>query len=142
MAATRLELTDDPSADAEKLISDGLDQFNFQITGQQHSRPLSVVIRDAESGDVLGGLVGRTSLGLFFADLIFVPESLRGGGVGAKIMRMAEAEAITRGCSQAFLFTIAFQAPEFYRRLGYEEFGRIVSGPPDQARVFFRKKLG
>ena len=89
----------------------------------------------------LAGLVGRTSLGLFFADLIFVPGSLRGGGLGAKVMQMAEAEAIARGCSQAFLFTIAFQAPEFYKRLGYEEFGRIVSGPPDQARIFFRKKL-
>jgi len=142
VTTTHLELTDAPSLDAEKMIGEGLDQFNFQITGQQHSRPLSVLIRDAESGNVLGGLVGRTSLGLFFADLIFVPESLRGSGVGAKIMRMAETEAIRRGCNQAFLFTIAFQAPEFYRRLGYEEFARIVSGPPDQARIFFRKRLG
>lgn len=142
MAATLLELTDEPSPEAEKVIGDGLDQFNFQITGKQHARALSVLIRDADTGNTLGGLIGRTSLGLFFADLIFVPEWLRGNGVGARIMRMAEAEAIKRGCIEAFLFTIAFQAPDFYRRLGYEEFGRIVSGPPDQARIFFRKTIG
>ena len=46
------------------------------------------------------------------------------------------------GCSQSLLFTIAFQAPEFYRELGYREFGRTDADPPAYARVFMKKDLG
>ena len=38
---------------------------------------------------------------------------------------MAEEEAIRRGCRAATLVTVNFQAPEFYARHGWEEFGRI-----------------
>lgn len=136
-----LDTTDNPPDDFESFIGRSLNQFNEEITGQTHARSLAVIVRETEQGAPLGGLVGRTSLGLLFVDLIFVPKSLRGHGLGAKILRVAETEAIARGCSQAVLFTIAFQAPEFYRKLGYEEFGRVASGPPEQARVFMTRKL-
>jgi len=141
MASPTLVLTDTPSPQFERLIGDNLDAFNQQITGQQHAHSLAVVITEPDTGNVLGGLIGRTSLGLLFVDLIFVPESLRGTGLGAQVMRLAEAEAIRRGCSQAVLYTIAFQAPDFYRRLGYEAFGKVESGPAEQARIFMRKDL-
>jgi len=136
-----LTLTDDPPDAAERLISNGLDRFNQQRTGVVHSRPLAVLITGPDSGNVLGGLIGRTSLGLLFIDLLFVPGELRGQGIGARLMGQAEDEAIRRGCSQSVLFTIAFQAPDFYRQLGYEEFGRTDSGTPDFARVFMKKTL-
>jgi len=140
MTNPALELTDNPPEEFEAFIGRSLNGFNEKITGQTHSRPLAVTVRDADDA-LLGGLVGRTSLGLLFVDLIFVPDALRGQGVGAQIMRMAETEAVARVCRQAVLFTIAFQAPEFYRRLGYAEFGRIASGPAEQARVFMTKTL-
>jgi GNAT superfamily N-acetyltransferase len=136
-----LKVTDNPPEEFEAFIGRSLNGFNEEITGQTHSRPLAVMVRDAADDALLGGLVGRTSLGLLFVDLVFVPDALRGQGVGAKMMRMAETEAMARGCGQAVLFTIAFQAPEFYRKLGYAEFGRIASGPAEQARVFMTKTL-
>jgi GNAT superfamily N-acetyltransferase len=136
-----LLLTDSPPESFETFLGESLNRFNTQITGEPHSRPLAVIVRDPQEDTVLGGLIGRTSLGLLFVDLIFVPDSLRGRGLGAKVMRCAEAEALKRGRTQAVLFTIAFQAPEFYRRLGYAEFGRVSSGQPEQARVFMTKAL-
>jgi GNAT superfamily N-acetyltransferase len=141
MTTPILTLTDDPPAQAEKIISDGLDGFNQKRTGVVHSHSLAVLITAPDSGEVLGGLIGRTSLGLLFVDLLFVPDELRGRGIGARLMRQAEDEAIRRGCTQAVLFTIAFQAPDFYRRLGYDEFGRTDSNTPDYARVFMKKNL-
>lgn len=90
---------------------------------------------------IVGGLIGRTSLGVFFIDLIFLPESLRGSGVGSEIMELAEAEARRRGCSTAVLFTITFQAPGFYERLGYQVLGRIECKPPGYARLCMTKAL-
>jgi hypothetical protein len=51
---------------------------------------------------------------------------------------MAEEEAIRRGCRAATLVTVNFQAPEFYARHGWEEFGRIASAPGVE-RIFMRK---
>jgi GNAT superfamily N-acetyltransferase len=97
-------------------------------------------VTDPATGEVAGGLLGRTSLGLFFLDLFYLPEHLRGAGTGSAMMRMAEAEAVTRGCRAATLVTVNFQAPEFYARHGWEEFGRIQTAP-DVARIFMRKTL-
>jgi hypothetical protein len=36
---------------------------------------------------------------------------------------------------------MSFQAPDFYRKLGYEEFGRLDDFPPGHSRLFFRKNL-
>jgi hypothetical protein len=80
------------------------------------------------------------SLGLFFLDLFYLPGRLRGASAGSAVMRMAEAEAIRRGCQSGTLITVNFQAPEFYARHGWEEFGRIQSAP-DVARIFMRKIL-
>ena len=85
-------------------------------------------------------MLGRTSLGLFFLDLFYLPRHLRGGGTGSEMIRMAEAEAVRRGCWAATLVTVNFQAPDFYARHGWEEFGRIESAPGVE-RIFMRKTL-
>jgi len=53
---------------------------------------------------------------------------------------MAEQEAARRGCTAATLVTVNFQAPDFYARHGWAEFGRIATVPGVQ-RIFMRKTL-
>ncbi len=55
---------------------------------------------------------------------------------------MAEQEALARGCRNVLVDTMSFQAPGFYRRLGYEEFGVLEGFPGPHSRHFFRKSLG
>ncbi|MEY9860023.1 GNAT superfamily N-acetyltransferase [Catenulispora sp. GAS73] len=135
-------LTDSPTAADLAAISDALDRFNVEATGVGDRRPLAVLLHDPETGDVVGGLSGRTSLGLFFVDLFFVPKALRGNGLGAEILRRAEDEARARGCRAAVLYTISFQAPEFYRKQGWTVFGEVPCDPPGTSRVFMAKELG
>jgi GNAT superfamily N-acetyltransferase len=135
-----LQLTDAPGEAAEAVIEDGLSRFNEQMAGHVDARPLAVLLRNG-SRRVVGGILGRTTLGLFFIDLIFLPEEARGHGLGADVMRQAEAEAVRRGCTSAVLYTITFQAPGFYARLGYRELGRIECDPPGQTRVCMTKRL-
>lgn len=60
--------------------------------------------------------------------------------MGAHLVMLAEQRAIARGCHSAYLDTFSFQAPEFYARLGYVEFGRLPY-PPRGERIFLRKSL-
>jgi len=135
-----LVLSDIEDAMTTRVVDEGLAEFNEQQAGYVDARPLVVSIRDRD-GATIGGLVGRTTLGLFFADLIYVPAELRGQGIGSQIMQMAEEAAVRRGCSAVVLFTIVFQAPDFYARLGYHELGRVECAPPGHTRVVMTKQL-
>ncbi len=129
-------VTDAPSPEAKAFIGESLNQHNRDHAGYWDQRPLAVLVCDPDTGAVLGGLTGRTSLGLAFIDLVYLPVPLRGRGYGTRILQEAEAEARCRGCCAGVLYTITFQAPEFYARHGWEEFGRVECDPPGTARVF------
>jgi GNAT superfamily N-acetyltransferase len=135
-----ITLTDTPDPAFETVLEDGLSRYNEFKTGRSDWRALAVTVNDPVTGALVGGLLGRTSLGLFFLDLFFLPELQRGTGIGSTLMRMAEKEAVRRGCRMGTLTTINFQAPEFYARHGWEEFGRIQTAP-DVIRIFMRKTL-
>ena len=70
---------------------------------------------------MIGGLWGRTVYDWLFVEHLFVPEHLRGRGLGTALMRKAEEVAIARDCIGVCLDTFDFNAPGFYRKLGYEE---------------------
>ncbi len=129
--------------DAEKLlpIEEGLNQFNDLMTGMSDRKPLSVFIKSTQTGEVLGGMQGSSSLGLLFIDLFYLPPELRKMGLGTDILRRFEEEGRKRGCTAAFLYTISFQAPDFYKKHGWEEFGRIDCKPEGTSRIFMKKSL-
>jgi GNAT superfamily N-acetyltransferase len=135
-----IALTDSPEPGFEEALEQGLAEYNESQTHRRDWRALAVTARDPATGEVAGGILGRTSLGLFFLDLFYLPAHMRRSGVGGSMLRMAEEEAVRRGCHAATLVTVNFQAPDFYARHGWEEFGRIQSAP-DVARIFMRKSL-
>lgn len=142
MPAPAIELTGDAPAEARAVILDGIRAFNAAATGRPADpRPLSVLVRDGEGGAVLGGLTGRTSNGWLFVELFHLPESLRGAGLGAELLRRAEEEARARGCTGVWLDTFSFQAPGFYRKQGYQPFGELPDYPEGHRRHFLFKRL-
>ncbi|HLJ18811.1 MAG TPA: GNAT family N-acetyltransferase [Stellaceae bacterium] len=136
-----LTVTDAPSERAQEVIEKGLNGYNAEQASYWDSRPLAVLASDPLTSEVLGGFLGRTSLGLLFIDLVYLPDRVRGSGLGSRMLAMAEAEALERGCRRGVLYTISFQAPGFYERHGWREFGRIPCDPPGTARVFMTKEL-
>jgi GNAT superfamily N-acetyltransferase len=136
-----LTLTDAPTDLDESVVQGGLADFNALKAGYRDWRPLAALLRDPDTGATLGGMIGRTSYGLLFIDLVYLPETLRGQDIGSKLLSMMEREGAARGCKSAFLLTITYQAPGFYERQGWTEFGRIACDPPGTARVFMTKTL-
>jgi len=140
MVEPTLVLTDAPSDAAQAIIEDGLAQYNEEQAGYRDLRDLAVLVTGA-GDNVRGGLLGRTSLGLLFVDLFYLPPDLRKSGIGGRLLQMAEEEAGRRGCVSAVLFTISFQAPAFYARHGWREVGRIPCLPAGTCRVVMSKRL-
>ena len=135
-----LIVTDAPALADREAIIDGLNRYNRDETGGADAQPLAVLIR-SESGATTGGLLGRTWLGWLYVELLYVPDGLRGSGVGRDLMGRAEAEARGRGCIGIWLNTFSFQARGFYAALGYESFATLQDYPPGQSRHFMRKRL-
>jgi GNAT superfamily N-acetyltransferase len=136
-----LVVTDAPSAEDEAVVRDGLGAYNFDKAGYRDHRPLAILVRDPDNGEVVGGLLGRTSFGLLYVDRFFLPESLRKQGLGTRIIKAAEEEGLRRGCSRAILTTLSFQAPGFYKRQGWQVLGQIECDPPGHTRFLMTKTL-
>ena len=135
-----LSLTDVADEGVRQAIVGPLVKYNQSQAGPSQSRPLVVLLRN-DAGDVVGGLWGWTSYEWLFTQLLLVPASLRGAGIGTEIMRLAEGEAFERGCHSAWLDTHEFQARAFYERLGYVCFGELSNYPTGYARFFMKKQL-
>lgn len=115
-------------------------RFNVEATGRDDRSPIGAELRDS-AGNTLGGLWGRTELGLLFLDMFFLPAPLRGASYGSRLLALVEDEARCRGCLRAVVETSSFQAPGFYRAHGYGEFGRVDFGLNGHARIFLSKDL-
>jgi GNAT superfamily N-acetyltransferase len=137
-----IEIVEDaaPEFEAVGAIQRGLHDFNQSMGGNYDREPVTLLVQDNE-GTTLGGLLGLTFWGWLFIDWLWLSPDLRGKGVGAELLRRAEAVARERGCTNAYTDTFSFQAPNFWQRNGYAEFGRLDGMPAGHARVWFRKTL-
>jgi len=136
----QLELTDQATEDLRSEILAPLRAYNEARAGPSGHRPLAILMRD-DAGAIVGGLWGQTGYGWLFTQLLAVPDRLRGGGWGNRLMDMAEAEARARGCHSAWLDTFEFQARGFYEKRGYACFGELADYPPGFRRFFLQKRL-
>jgi GNAT superfamily N-acetyltransferase len=104
-------------------------------------RPLAVyAYRDQR---IVGGCTASTEdvWKWLTVDTMWVEPELRGRGLGAALLAAVEEEGRRRGCLWAKLNTWEFQAPAFYLRQGYVEYGREVDYPPGHTNFLLRKDL-
>jgi GNAT superfamily N-acetyltransferase len=135
-----LTLTDVADDEVRQAVLAPLAEYNASQAGPSQGRPIAVLVKDT-SGAVIGGLWGYTGYEWLFTQLLVVPAALRGRGVGTEIMKIAEREAVQRGCHGAWLDTFEFQARGFYERLGYQCFGELPDYPTGYSRFFMKKTL-
>jgi GNAT superfamily N-acetyltransferase len=124
-----------------RAVLDGLNAFNTDAAGPGgHADLILSVFRDG-GAEPVGGLIGHVGFGWLFVRLFFLPEDLRGQGLGKELLRRAEDEARARGCVGAHLDTFGFQARGFYEKQGYAVFGTLPDCPPGHSRFFQSKRL-
>jgi GNAT superfamily N-acetyltransferase len=133
-----LTLAEEPEPAFRAELARHINAFHGRTVPHEASR-FGLALR-APDGGLLAGISGLMSWGWLFVEAVWVDETLRGQGAGARLMRRAEAHALAHGCHAAWLDT--FQAEGFYLALGYERFGLLEAYPPGQRRAFLRKRLG
>jgi ribosomal protein S18 acetylase RimI-like enzyme len=126
--------------EAKRAVISGLRAYNTKAARQKIDHvPLSITLR--EKRDIVGGIVGDTHLGWLFVQFFWIDEKYRGNGFGKKLLGAAEDEARKRGVKNVYLDTFSFQAPGFYKKCGYREFGRLKKYPAGHDRVWMTKAL-
>ena len=136
-----ITVTDELDPADVAVIIDGLGAYDFSQIGYRDFRRLFVVVRDLQTGKVVGGLYGRSEFGLVYVDWLFLPEDLRRARIGSRVLAIAEEEGRRRGCTRIALTTLSVQAPGFYKKQGYDVAATIDCDPPGLIRYYMMKKL-
>lgn len=131
---------DNPEEAAWRIIGGGLDRYNEQQAGASGYQRLCFVLQ-APDQEIVGGAIGEIYWEWFHLDLLWLRDDLRGRGHGTRLLKRAEDEARQRGAKHVFLDTFSFQAPDFYKRLGYQVFGELPDFPPGHQRFYLKKEL-
>ena len=122
------------------VIGQGIREYNIQQAGEPNEKHLCFVLY-APDQSIAGGIIGETHWDWFFIILMWVKEGLRGRGYGQRLLTLAEDEARQRGARHAYLDTFSFQAPDFYKKYGYQVFGALEDFPPGHQRYYLTKEL-
>ncbi|MEV5436316.1 GNAT family N-acetyltransferase [Streptomyces sp. NPDC052682] len=124
----------------ERWLDDELTAFNARATGAGEPAPLTVRATDG-TGRLIGGLTAWVWGRQCSIDMLWVREDQRHAGWGRRLVRAAEEESVRRGCTSITVSSYTFQAPGFYRKLGFREVGRIDGVPGGHADVSFHKVI-
>jgi GNAT superfamily N-acetyltransferase len=116
-----------------------LDGASCDTIGAAHPRLLVIPLHGKNV--VVGGLWAASLFRWLHLQLLFVPEPMRGHGIGSALLATAETEARRRGCLGIYVDTFSFQAVPFYEKAGFSVFGVLDECPPGHRRVFLQKRL-
>ncbi len=125
---------------AWEVIGRGIREYNASQAGDGRAIFLCFALF-APGGSIVGGIIGETHWNWLFINLMWIPPELRGKGYGSQLLLAAEQEGLKRGVTHAYLDTFSFQAPEFYKKHGYQVFGVLEDFPPGHQRFYLTKRL-
>ena len=122
----------------KKLIEYNMEQLPDKLKTPYED--VSFILKD-DVGEIIGGITANVFWNHMHIDFLWVDKSARGEGYGCELLKKMETLAVDKECRFIFLDTFSFQAPEFYKRNGYEVFGTIEDHPKGFNQYFLHKKL-
>ncbi|WIL45065.1 GNAT family N-acetyltransferase [Bacillus bombysepticus] len=118
-------------------------QYNMSILTDEVKQPMekvSLVVKN-EEGKIFGGVTGTMYFYHLHIAFLWVDKSVRHDGYGSQLLHKIEEIAKGKGCRLILLDSFSFQAPEFYKKHGYREYGIVEDHPKGHSQHFFEKRL-
>lgn len=136
-----IRVEQEPNAGEVAYIERGLYVFEEGRLGSPEHSHFAVFLRDS-AGHVQGGVDGHVMWHRLFIKTLWLPESLRGRGLGTRLMTTTEAEARARGCLGMWLTALGDHPRHFYLRLGFVTIGELRDYVGGQSLYTLEKRLG
>lgn len=138
-ASRNITFVDQLSESLEKHMTDELIAYERNHGIDVNYKRFSVVLTN-DVNAVCGVINAFNAFAEIYIDDIWVDANHRGKGYGRQLIEALEAHFKGQGFNNINLCTSAFQAPEFYRKCGFqEEFTRINKKNPQLSKTFFVK---
>ena len=128
----------------EDYIIDRLVEYNLSKVPAEQDVLFDILDKKItdDNGNIIAGCVARMYCwNVAYVDTLWVDETYRGKGLGAKLLEEVEITAKEKGCYLIHLDTFDFQAKEFYEKQGYEVFGVLDNCPTEHCRYYLKKNL-
>lgn len=129
-----------PNKNEIEFVNNALEKFNNMHVGPDNHLLLNIVEYD-ENQNVIAGILGGTYWGWLHIDILWVDENFRYKKIGSRLLIAAENEAKKRGCHSVHVDTMSWQAPEFYKKHGYELISELDNIPNGYKKFHFIKRL-
>ena len=146
----RLEAIDEPDEDLREAVYVQLRTHNqtsnpiwweAREQAENDAKPLNLfAFDDDDCATAVAGLFATTQFAWLKIDIMAVVKAKRGSGIGSELLARAEEIARERGCKYSFTDTMDYQAPDFYRKCGYQIVGQIDDWDSHGHEKFFFKK--
>ncbi|PGZ97515.1 GNAT family N-acetyltransferase [Bacillus pseudomycoides] len=115
---------------------------NSKVLGSEKSLVKDVCLTlKNDTEELVAGLIGNIFWQCLHVNILWVSDSLRHKGYGSKLLLEAERIAKENHCNLIKLDTFSFQAPEFYKKHGYEVYGVIEDFPKGHTHYYLQKRL-
>lgn len=94
-----------------------------------------------DNGRVIGGIIAGSLGDTLEVEFLYVEEHYRKKGIGRRLLAHIEMLALQKGLKRILLNTYSFQAPEFYKKLGYTEILKLSPAFDDFTQSYFIKEF-
>ncbi len=94
-----------------------------------------------DNNKIIGGALGHIIWGWYHLTDFYISEEYRNKGVGTQVIQKIEEFAMRNKALGVRINSWSFQAPEFYKRLGYIEWGKFEDCPPGTVHYYLYKKF-
>lgn len=123
-----------------KILVDGMLKYHAQKGHPRKSEQINIFLKDKYKR-VIGGAIATVLWNGIQINSLWIDESIRNNGLGTKLVKLIENEGKIRGCTFAYTDTFTWQAPAFYEKLGYKQYGILNDFPHGNSLTYFYKKI-
>lgn len=141
-AGQEYEIVYEPSPKSEDVdaLGQGVVENARLKKGMKAIESFGFFVKTAQ-GKVLAGCQGAIYYGCLYTDLLWVSDTLRGQGIGTRLLKAAEQLGKDKGCRMATINTMDWEALELYQKLEYKVDLKREGYDKDSVAYFLSKRL-